>query len=150
MKAQPDVHYFFKEWPIFGGRWEASLQAAQQGLTVWQKKEPPAYVTYHNAIYATGHNEVKLTAEDIPGGASKAGLVTPASGDHTASQEKNCNLTGANAGDYRDACKRSHTGYHYYLTVNRYRGKAPARYSESLPVEMTRHLAPETFSSLPP
>lgn len=38
MKAQPDVRYLFKEWPIFGGRWEASLQAAQQGLTVWQKK----------------------------------------------------------------------------------------------------------------
>jgi protein-disulfide isomerase len=28
MKAQPDVRYLFKEWPIFGGRWEASLQAA--------------------------------------------------------------------------------------------------------------------------
>ena len=44
MKAQPDVRYLFKEWPIFGGRWEASLQAAQQGLTVWQKKGPQAYV----------------------------------------------------------------------------------------------------------
>jgi protein-disulfide isomerase len=53
MKAQPDVRYLFKEWPIFGGRWEASLQAAQQGLTVWQKKGPQAYVTYHNAIYAS-------------------------------------------------------------------------------------------------
>jgi protein-disulfide isomerase len=73
MKAQPDVRYLFKEWPIFGGRWEASLQAAQQGLTVWQKKGPQAYVTYHNAIYATGHNEGKLTAEDIHGAASKAG-----------------------------------------------------------------------------
>lgn len=50
MKAQPDVRYLFKEWPIFGGRWEASLQAAQQGLTVWQQKGPQAYVTYHNAI----------------------------------------------------------------------------------------------------
>jgi protein-disulfide isomerase len=76
MKAQPDVRYLFKEWPIFGGRWEASLQAAQQGLTVWQKKGPQAYVTYHNAIYATGHNEGKLTAEDIHGAASKAGLAT--------------------------------------------------------------------------
>jgi hypothetical protein len=73
MKAQPDVRYLFKEWPIFGGRWEASLQAAQQGLTVWQKKGPQAYVTYHNAIYATGHNEGKLTAEDIRVAASKAG-----------------------------------------------------------------------------
>ncbi|WP_269837150.1 hypothetical protein [Enterobacter asburiae] len=54
-------------------------------VTVWQKKGPQAYVTYHNAIYATGHNEGKLTAEDIHGAASKAGLAAPAPGDHTAS-----------------------------------------------------------------
>lgn len=95
MKAQPDVRYLFKEWPIFGGRWEASLQAAQQGLTVWQKKGPQAYVTYHNAIYATGHNEGKLTAEDIHGAASKAGLAASVPGDHTASLEKNSNLAEA-------------------------------------------------------
>ena len=95
MKAQPDVRYLFKEWPIFGGRWEASLQAAQQGLTVWQKKGPQAYVTYHNAIYATGHNEGKLTVEDIRVAASKAGLATSAPGDHTASLEKNSNLSEA-------------------------------------------------------
>ena len=92
MKAQPDVRYLFKEWPIFGGRWEASLQAAQQGLTVWQQKGPQAYVTYHNAIYATGHNEGKLTAEDILAAASKAGLAASVPGDHTASLEKNSNL----------------------------------------------------------
>lgn len=91
MKAQPDVRYFFKEWPSFSGRWEASLQAAQQGLTVWQKKGPQAYITYHNAIYATGHNEGKLTAQDIQGAATKAGLAMPAPGDHTASLEKNSN-----------------------------------------------------------
>ena len=64
-------------------------------LTVWQKKGPQAYVTYHNAIYATGHNEGKLTAEDIHVAASKAGLATPAPGDHTASLEKNGNLAEA-------------------------------------------------------
>jgi len=85
----------FKEWPIFGGRWEASLQAAQQGLTVWQKKGPQAYVTYHNAIYATGHNEGKLTAEDILAAASKAGLAASVPGEHTASLEKNSNLAEA-------------------------------------------------------
>ncbi|EBH1886497.1 DsbA family protein [Salmonella enterica] len=95
IKAQPDVRYLFKEWPIFAGRWEASLQAAQQGLTVWQKKGAQAYVTYHNAIYATGHNEGKLTVEDIKGAASKAGLVTPPPGDQTASLEKNSNLAEA-------------------------------------------------------
>lgn len=87
MCSQPDVPYLFKKWPIFGGRWEASLQAAQQG--------PQAYVTYQNAIYATGHNEGKLTAEDIQGAASKAGLAAPAPGDHTASLEKNSNLAEA-------------------------------------------------------
>ena len=92
MKAHPDVRYLFKEWPIFGGRWEASLQAAHQGLTVWQKKGPQAYVTYHNAIYATGHNEGNLTADDIHGAALKAGLATPAPGEHTATLEKNSNL----------------------------------------------------------
>ena len=46
-------------------------------------------------IYATGHNEGKLTAEDIHGAASKAGLTTPAPGDHTASLEKNSNLAEA-------------------------------------------------------
>lgn len=95
MKAQPDVRYLFKEWPIFGGRWEASRQAAQQGLTVWQKQGPQAYITYHNAIYATGHNKGKLTAQDIQGAASKAGLTTPVPGDHTSSLEKNSNLAEA-------------------------------------------------------
>jgi len=31
MKTHLDVRYLFKEWPIFDGRWEASLQAAPQG-----------------------------------------------------------------------------------------------------------------------
>jgi protein-disulfide isomerase len=50
MKAQPDVRYVFKEWPIFGSRWPESLQAAQQGLSVWKQKGAQAYVTYHNAL----------------------------------------------------------------------------------------------------
>lgn len=91
MKAQPDVRYLFKEWPIFGG----SLQAAQQGLTVWQKKGPQAYVTYHNAIYDTGHIEGKLTPEDIRGAVSKAGLTSPSPEDHSASLEKTSNLAEA-------------------------------------------------------
>jgi protein-disulfide isomerase len=92
MKAQPDVRYFFKEWPIFGSRWEASLQAAQIGLSVWKEKGPQAYVTYHNAVYATGHYEGALTAEDIREAAVKAGVSEPAKNDHTALLEKNSNL----------------------------------------------------------
>jgi protein-disulfide isomerase len=92
MKAQPDVRYVFKEWPIFGSRWPESLQAAQQGLSVWKQKGAQAYVTYHNALYATGHNEGALTESDIRAAASKAGLATPAQDDNTASLEKNSSL----------------------------------------------------------
>jgi len=74
MKAQPDVRYIFKEWPIFGSRREASLQAAHQDLAVWKEKGPEAYVTYHNAIYATGHHEGNLAAGDIQAAATKAGV----------------------------------------------------------------------------
>ncbi|ARF52403.1 DsbA family protein [Pantoea stewartii] len=95
MKAQPDVRYIFKEWPIFGNRWEVSLQAAQLGLSVWKEKGPQAYVTYHNAVYATGHNEGKLTADDIRGAAVKAGLNTPERADNTPLLEKNSNLAEA-------------------------------------------------------
>ncbi|WP_369064331.1 DsbA family protein [Enterobacter sp. MALB-1] len=95
MKAQPDVRYIFKEWPIFGGRWDASLQAAQQGLSVWKQKGPEAYLTYHNAIYATGHVEGKLTAADIRAAAVKAGAGTTEQTDNTALLEKNSNLAEA-------------------------------------------------------
>lgn len=65
IKANPNVRFVFKEFPIFGPRWPASLSAAEIGLQVWQQKGADAYLNYHNAIYATGHNEGKLTAEDI-------------------------------------------------------------------------------------
>lgn len=92
MKAQPDVRYIFKEWPIFGSRWEASLQAAHQGLAVWKEKGPEAYVTYHNAIYATGHYEGKLTAGDIQAAATKAGVNATNEASHPAILEKNGTL----------------------------------------------------------
>ena len=57
IKANPDVRFVFKEFPIFGLRWPASLSAAKTGLQVWKQKGADAYLNYHNAIYATGHNE---------------------------------------------------------------------------------------------
>lgn len=95
MAAQPGVRYVFKEWPIFGSRWDASLQAANQGLSVWKQRGPQAYVTYHNAIYATGHNEGELTAEDIRGAAVKAGMTSPVPGDHSGLMEQNSRLAEA-------------------------------------------------------
>ncbi|MGU5760159.1 DsbA family protein [Aeromonas hydrophila] len=65
IKANPDVRFVFKEFPIFGQRWPASLSAAITGLQVWKQKGGDAYLQYHNAIYATGHNEGELTDADI-------------------------------------------------------------------------------------
>lgn len=65
IKANPDVRFVFKEWPIFAPRWESSLLAARTGLQIWQQKGADAYLAYHNALFATGHNEGKLTVGDI-------------------------------------------------------------------------------------
>ncbi|WP_234262493.1 DsbA family protein [Klebsiella aerogenes] len=65
MKANPDVRFVFKEFPIFAQRWPVSGQAARTGLKVWEEKGAEAYITYHNALYATGHMEGQLTAEDV-------------------------------------------------------------------------------------
>ncbi|MCL7701606.1 thioredoxin domain-containing protein, partial [Klebsiella pneumoniae] len=54
IKAHPQTRFAFKEWPIFGGRWESSLEAAKTGLQIYQQKGADAYLTYHNGIYATG------------------------------------------------------------------------------------------------
>lgn len=65
IKANPQVRFVFKEFPIFGQRWPESVSAAKTGLQVWQQKGADAYLKYRNAIYATGHNEGKLTDADI-------------------------------------------------------------------------------------
>lgn len=65
IKANPMVRFVFKELPIFGQRWPASLSAAKTGLQVWEQKGADAYFDYHNAIYATGHSEGQLTDDDI-------------------------------------------------------------------------------------
>ncbi|OAD97993.1 DsbA family protein [Pantoea sp. OXWO6B1] len=65
MKNNPQVRYVFKEWPIFAQRWKISLTAAKAGLLAWQKKGGDAYLLYHNAIFASGHNEGNLTLMDI-------------------------------------------------------------------------------------
>ncbi|MEQ0330001.1 DsbA family protein [Klebsiella sp. GB_Kp056] len=72
--AHPQTRFAFKEWPIFGGRWESSLEAAKTGLQIYQQKGADAYLAYHNGIYATGHNEGKLTTADIQQQAKKAGF----------------------------------------------------------------------------
>lgn len=75
IKANPNVRFVFKEFPIFGQRWPASLNAAKTGLQIWQAGGADAYLKYHNALFATGHNEGKLTQSDINAAAKKAEYV---------------------------------------------------------------------------
>ncbi len=95
IKANPNVRFVFKEWPIFGDRWKASITAAETGLSVWKQKGAQAYLDYHNAIYATGHDEGKLTDADISAAVEKvhAGLPSDAHRQEThAALEKNDQL----------------------------------------------------------
>ncbi|MNB69208.1 DSBA-like thioredoxin domain protein [compost metagenome] len=75
MQANPQVRYVFKEWPIFGARWPVSMDAAETGLQIWKQKGAEAYLTYHNAVFATGHNEGKLTQQDISHASAKVGKL---------------------------------------------------------------------------
>lgn len=74
IKANPKVRFVFKVFPIFGERWPASLSAGKTGLQVWKQKGADAYLNYHNAIYATGHYEGKLTDTDISTAAKAVGF----------------------------------------------------------------------------
>ena len=78
MKKQPQVRYVFKEFPIFGSNWPASVQAAEMGLAIWKTQGSEAYLKYHDGIYATGHNEGKLTQDDIKQVMQKNGIAVPA------------------------------------------------------------------------
>ncbi|WP_333012620.1 DsbA family protein [Kluyvera sichuanensis] len=88
MKANPQVRYVFKEWPIFGSRWESSMHAAETGIQIWQQKGADAYLAYHNAVYATGHDEGQLTLADIKKSATPAGPLKDqkANADSTLTQ----------------------------------------------------------------
>ncbi|POP41413.1 hypothetical protein CHU32_22855 [Superficieibacter electus] len=65
MKSDPDVRFVFKEFPIFASRWPASGLAARLGEQIWLNKGGEAYLSWHNALYATGKVEGDLTQADI-------------------------------------------------------------------------------------
>ncbi|MDR7345399.1 protein-disulfide isomerase [Pantoea alhagi] len=75
ISQNPDVRFIYKEWPIFGSRWPASVQAAKVGLSVYKDGGAGAYHRYHAALYATGHTEGKLLDDDIRQAAVKAGVT---------------------------------------------------------------------------
>lgn len=70
MKQNPGVRFIFKELPILASRWPVSGYAARVGQKIWQEKGGKAYLSYHNALYATGHVEGKLTTADVTSAAA--------------------------------------------------------------------------------
>jgi protein-disulfide isomerase len=78
VKDNPKVRFVFKEFPVFGSRWPASVLAAETGQYVYAKKGADAYLKYHNGLYATGKNEGKLAESDIAAAAKGAGVALEA------------------------------------------------------------------------
>jgi len=86
MAANTDVRFAFRDWTIFAARFTESAQASRSGLSIYRTHGADAYMTFHNGIYRTGHNEGKLTAEDmekaiIAAGARKASDDSNAASD---------------------------------------------------------------------
>ncbi|MEC6798219.1 thioredoxin domain-containing protein [Photobacterium sp. S4TG1] len=73
-EKKPDVKFIFKETPIFASRWEASKYAADMGNWIYQQKGGATYAKYHNAVFATGKDEGKLTKKDINTIATSVGV----------------------------------------------------------------------------
>lgn len=74
MDANPNVKYIFKEFPIFGQRWEASQYAAEMGIAAYMLNGAEGYLKYHNAVFASGVDEGKLTVKDVNDAAKKVGV----------------------------------------------------------------------------
>ncbi|BEM02391.1 DSBA oxidoreductase (plasmid) [Serratia marcescens] len=73
VRDNPDVRFVFKEFPIFGSRWPMSVQAARTGLTLWHLKGGEAYLAYHNAVFASGENEGRLSQPTLNAALQAAG-----------------------------------------------------------------------------
>lgn len=95
MKQRADVQFIFKEWPIFGGRWENSELAANRGLAIWKAAGAEAYLNYHNGIYHSGHIEGNLTADDIEKATKSALSQSVKNKDMSAALERNNSLAQA-------------------------------------------------------
>lgn len=65
VKANPNVKFVFKEYPIFAERFPSSLHGAQVGGKIFKEKGADAYFKFHEGVYATGHNEGALTVPEI-------------------------------------------------------------------------------------
>ncbi|PIF07512.1 hypothetical protein BX596_5024 [Enterobacteriaceae bacterium JKS000233] len=66
-------------------RYPESTLASHRGLSIYRHQGADAYMTYHNGIYRTGHNEGKLTAEDIETVATTSGAAAVSDDDNVTS-----------------------------------------------------------------
>lgn len=87
MNANAGVRFAFRDWTIFAARYPESTLASHRGLGIYRKLGEEAYTAYHNGIYRTGHNEGKLTAEDIEKVATAVGAGAASGDDSTASDQ---------------------------------------------------------------
>lgn len=85
MAANAGVRFAFRDWTIFAARYPESTQASRRGLGIYRKQGADVYMEFHNGIYRTGHNEGKLTAEDIEKVAAAAGAPAASDADNAVS-----------------------------------------------------------------
>ena len=85
MAANAGVRFAFRDWTIFASRYPESTLASHRGLSIYRHQGADAYMTYHNGIYRTGHNEGKLTAEDIETVATTSGAAALSDDDNVTS-----------------------------------------------------------------
>ncbi|WP_233600749.1 thioredoxin domain-containing protein [Pantoea agglomerans] len=85
MTANAGVRFAFRDWTIFAARYPESAQASRRDLSIYRKQGANAYIAFHNGIYRTGHNEGKLTAEDIEKTAAATGADLASDDDNAVS-----------------------------------------------------------------
>ena len=83
MAANAGVRFAFRDWTIFAARYPESKQASRRD----RKHGADTYMAFHNGIYQTGHNEGKLTAEDIKKAAVAAGAGNASDDSNAASDQ---------------------------------------------------------------
>ncbi|WP_148709237.1 DsbA family protein [Pantoea agglomerans] len=61
MAANAGVRFVFRDWT----RYPESTKSSRRGLEIFRKLGTDAYMKYQKSIYSTGHNEGRLTGDDI-------------------------------------------------------------------------------------
>lgn len=69
-----NIELIFKETPIFGSQWPASLYAANIGNAIYKEFGGSSYFKFHNAIFGSNKDEGRLTKEDVNNAVQSAGV----------------------------------------------------------------------------